>query len=373
MSMNFLDRSTINDATMRRTPDGYVVAEVPVARTGIQDYAGYEMGKPELPKVRVYRPPEEVFADSHLVSIAHKPVTNDHPKESVTAATWKRDAVGYMGESIRKDEANGLIIVPLMFADQAAITQLDSGKREVSMGYTCEIDWTPGVTDSGESYDAVQRNIRANHVALVTRGRAGYACRVGDNWVPIEDNKEPVLANKVITFDGLPVEVTDAAEAVINKLSTALNDEKEAKAQVERDLNDAKAELATEQGKVAALDAQVKDAAITPEKLAKLVADRATLIDTAKAIDPNGNFDTLSDAEIQAAAVKAKLGDRAPTDAAQIAGAFSVLASQVETKDGLRTVVEQGVKTADADTDKAVNDAYADYLNRLHNPLKTDA
>ena len=71
--MNFLDRASIADGTLRKTADGYIVAEVPVARTGIQDYAGYEMGKPDMKRVRVYRPADEVFADEHLIRLPISP------------------------------------------------------------------------------------------------------------------------------------------------------------------------------------------------------------------------------------------------------------------------------------------------------------
>ncbi|MBP2238095.1 hypothetical protein J2Z31_004622 [Sinorhizobium kostiense] len=52
--MRFIDASTI--AGTRRTADGYLVADVRTARTGIQLYAGHEVGKPQMQVVKVYRP-----------------------------------------------------------------------------------------------------------------------------------------------------------------------------------------------------------------------------------------------------------------------------------------------------------------------------
>ena len=374
VNMNFIDRAEISDGTLRKTSDGYVVAEVPVARTGVQDYAGREVGKPDMARVRVYRPAEEVFADAHLISIAHRPVTNDHPSEAVTPATWKRDSVGFMGGEIRKDEAAGLIHVPLLFADAAAISDLERGKREVSMGYTCDLDWTAGVTADGESFDAVQRNIRANHCALVNKGRAGYSCRVGDNWTPIDDTlKEPSVAVKTITHDGVPVEVTDAAEAIINKLITARD-------ALKSELTDAQAAEAkaveaieAKDGEITVLNKQLADAVVTPEKLAKLVADRSKLIADAKSVDPEAD-ENDSDADMKRKAVKKKVGDSADTmsDAA-IDGAFAVLVNSTPTTDAFRETVKDGVKTNDVD--KIVSDARTEMLNRLFNPLplKADA
>ena len=48
------------------------------------------------------------------------------------------------------------------------------------MGYTMDLDTTAGVTPSGEQYDAVQRKLRMNHLALVPRARGGSNLRMGD-------------------------------------------------------------------------------------------------------------------------------------------------------------------------------------------------
>lgn len=69
--MKFTDRVTI--AGTRRRDDGYLVADARVARTGIQVYAGWEVGKPEKDTVRVYRPEGEVFARDAMASFAHRP------------------------------------------------------------------------------------------------------------------------------------------------------------------------------------------------------------------------------------------------------------------------------------------------------------
>lgn len=282
MNMRFVDTATVSG--LRRTSDGYAVAEVPVARTGIQDYAGYEVGKPDMPVVRMYRPPEAVFADEYLRSIPHKAVTDDHPNEAVTAANWKRYSAGYTGETVRKDEASGRIFVPMLFADEAVIAKLESGKREVSCGYTCDVDWTPGVTPEGEAYDAIQRPSALNHIALVSRGRAGSSCRVGDNWMPVNDSKEPVVALKTITFDGLPVEVTDAAEAVIKKLETARDALKSELADAVKEVADAKAEhdrsLAAKDAELAEAKAKVADQAT----IDRLADEKAAVVTLAKQI-----------------------------------------------------------------------------------------
>ena len=348
MIMRFIDRAPVSG--IRRTDDGYAVAEVPVARTGIQDYAGYEVGRPDLTTVSVYRPPETVFADDYLASMAHKPVTDDHPANAVTADNWDGIAKGWTGETIRKDEARGLVFVPMLMADAGLISKLEKGKREVSVGYTCELVWGDGIAPDGARYQAMQTNARVNHVAVVDRGRAGHTCRVGDNWQPIDDNKEPVVATKTITFDGLPVETTDAGEAVIRKLEgvrDALNGELKAAVADTATLTADKAKM---EGEVAALKVALDEAKLTPDKLAKLVADRAALIDMAKKIAPDENFDNDDEMAIKKKAVAKKMGDKMPATDEAIAGAFDVLAltatdaAPAPTFDAFRATVASGVQ-----------------------------
>jgi hypothetical protein len=174
--MQFTDAAPI--AGVRLTRDGYAVAEVRAARTGIQQYAGREVGRPDLAVVNVYRPPESVFAADSMASYGFKPVTINHPAEGVTADSWKDLAVGVVGGDVVRD--GGFVKVPLALMDAAAIKAVQDGTREISMGYVCDLAFEDGVTPEGEPYQAVQRDIRINHLALVPSGRAGPQCRVGD-------------------------------------------------------------------------------------------------------------------------------------------------------------------------------------------------
>lgn len=185
MSIFVTDRATI--AGTHRTADGYLAASARIARVGIQTYSGREVDKPEMATVRIYRAPEEVFAPAAMASIAHKPITLDHPAENVDASRWKDTAVGWIGDTIQRD--GDFIRVPMMVADAAAISSIESGARQISAGYTCDLVWGAGTTPEGEAYDARQVGIRINHVAVVPAGRAGSACRIGDSspsgaWSP---------------------------------------------------------------------------------------------------------------------------------------------------------------------------------------------
>lgn len=319
MELALTDRATISG--VRKTRDGYLVAEARIARTGIQNYRAGELGlKDRAPGdiIRVYRPAEEVFAADAMASLAHRPLTLDHPPESVNAANWKRYAVGDTGGDVVRD--GDFVKVPLVLMDAAAIDAVERGKRELSVGYKCTLDFTAGINDAGESYDAVQRGITGNHLAICDIARGGPQLRIGDQ------EKKP-MTTKTITFDGLPVEVTDAAEIVINKQAGAITALETRANDAETKLGALTTEVATKDGKIAALEQQLADAN-DPAKLAAKVQARAALVGDAKKLAPAlAVGDAMSDAEIRRAVVSARLGGRAKdmSDAA-VEGAFAALA-----------------------------------------------
>jgi hypothetical protein len=274
----------------------------------------------------------------------------------------------------------------LVFMDKGIIQAIDGGKRELSNGYASEIEIADGETEDGQHYDAIQRNIRGNHVAVVEKGRAGPMCRIADealcDSIPVEllerllgdertysanpnDNKnEPArretdnsggsqVATKTITFDGLPLEVTDAAEMAITKLQNQLKDVNAAKDKAEGQVATLTTDKATLEAKVTTLEQQVKDAKLSPAQLRDAAKAFANTLDTAKKLAPNATInDSMDEAAIKRAVVSAKLGDAAKdwTDE-QVAVSFDTLAAQSKDSqvDPVRNALSGGVvNTADA-------------------------
>ena len=178
--MKFIDEAPVSNT--RRTSDGFLIATARCARVGVQIYTGDELGRSDMETVRVYRPPEEVFAQDSLQSFSHAPVTIDHPSEALTGDNWRTLAVGEVSTTAKQD--GEWIMLPLILKDAAAIKAVEEGKRALSAGYSCQLDWTPGTSPEGQEYDAIQRGIKINHLAVVDKARAGARARIGDdaNW-----------------------------------------------------------------------------------------------------------------------------------------------------------------------------------------------
>lgn len=368
--MKFVDAAPI--AGTRRTADGYLVAEVRTARTGIQDYAGFEVGKPDLPVVRVYRPADQVFAKDSLGSYAHRPVTNGHPDEAVTAENWRDHAVGQIGDEVARD--GEFVRVPLIVMDAAAIKEIEDGKRELSAGYVCDLAFEAGTTPDGQTYDAVQRNIKINHVAIVSAGRAGSQARIGDgaSWGACalstkDSNKEKSMSEKplkTVTVDGLSIEVTDQGAQVIAKLQQQLSDATAAK---DKAVADHATELAAKDAEIAKKDAEIdglKAKVLDGAALDAAVAARGDLLAKAKAIAPDVKTDGLSDAAIRKAVVVAKLGDAMKDKPdAYIDARFDILAEDAAGDERVRdalTNLKPVVGDAKAQADKALSDSVTD-------------
>ena len=158
---------------MDKTPEGYLICrDVPIARTGSQEYLAQELqldGDPERP-VTVNRYPEDVFAPAALASFEGKDVTAGHPPENVGPENFASYSKGHVQNVRRSGE---YIVADLILKDAGLVSDVWNGvTREVSCGYLCE--YVP----DGSSYK--QQNIRGNHVAVVPRGRAGHEVAIKD-------------------------------------------------------------------------------------------------------------------------------------------------------------------------------------------------
>lgn len=326
--IRFIDKSAIGGT--KKTQEGYLVATSRVARVGVQEYLAREIGDVALAAgfssddvVKVYRAPEQVFHADTLTSITRVPVTVDHPAELVDADNYAKYSVGDVGDAFARD--GEWIVVNPMIKDAAAVNKAETSHKEISMGYTAEI--VKARDGVGADFEMV--NIRMNHLALVPKGRAGSAARIGDaaNWgaspVTVEDKRMTVELKTVILGDkAVQVEAKDA-----DTVAAILNDHK------------------------TAIDA--KDAAIGELK-AKLAEAEAKVLDDAAI---QAIVDAKAKAKEMLEAVKAKFGDEAVKDAseAEIAGMFKVIGK----------VVDNSVRDAISQKKSNSGDVWGDVIAKL--------
>ncbi|EHK65291.1 DUF2213 domain-containing protein [Achromobacter arsenitoxydans] len=196
-----------------RTDEGYLVDTPVLTRTGVFEYRDGG-GRTR----REYRPPDEVFNADSMASLRGKPVTDGHPGK-VTAKNVRQHIVGTALSGGRQDGDD--MVGDIHIFDTAPV---DAGNKELSLGYELELDETPGVSPNGERYDAVQRNIRYNHLAVVKRGRAGNArlnLDAADAVTKTEEENDMSMV-KIRLDSGLSYDAAPEVEQELNRLRTEL-------------------------------------------------------------------------------------------------------------------------------------------------------
>ena len=149
------------------TSEGFLIDHPIVTTVGIFEYMN-----PDGSIRRELRLPEEVFAPESLASYKGKPIIVTHRAGRVTTDNVEKETIGTILSEASKDGENVRAEIVIHNTDA-----LKTGLRELSLGYDLDLDETPGEWN-GQPYDAIQRNIRVNHLALVSAARAGEQARL---------------------------------------------------------------------------------------------------------------------------------------------------------------------------------------------------
>jgi uncharacterized protein len=326
--IRIVDTVAVGDT--RVTREGYLLADARIARTGIQTYTGREVGRPEMARVRVHRPADAVFADSAVASFAHVPVTLGHPPRNVDSRTWRTYARGETAGEVMRD--GEFLRIPMMVRDADTIAAIDAGERELSAGYLADLDWTAGVTDAGEAYDAVMTRIVGNHVAVVPRGRAGSQCRIGDSWTDTEEMPHMADRTRAVVVDGVSYDFADQAAQIIERMQGRLT-------AAETEAGTLRARIEAKDGEIAALTARIP----TADQMDALASERQAVIGRALAfLGDSYTGAGVSTAGIKRAAVLKRLGEgHADKGDAFFDAAFEglVAAHDAAPRDGMRRAV----------------------------------
>lgn len=171
------DRASLGRPKM--TSQGFLKASGHFARAGIYEYRNddgtirYEL-----------RPREEVHDPEALASYDAAPVTIGHPADGeVTADNVRKYEVGHVAGEGRAD--GDAVAGEVVVKHNDAIKLVKGGLQELSPGYRITLDETSGSDrrygypgNEAGRWDAVQRKIRVNHLAIVPRARGGSSIRL---------------------------------------------------------------------------------------------------------------------------------------------------------------------------------------------------
>ena len=146
--------------------------------------------------------PEELHRADSLGTLGRAAVTLEHPDEMVTPDTVGDVGVGDVDGEVVVEEEGGFVTVKLAVRRRDAIDAVMAGKQELSLGYLVSVEKTSGTHEVFGRFDAIQRDRRYNHLAIVDRARAGPSVR--------------------LRTDGAAVHVPDPPGGQVNPLLIAL-------------------------------------------------------------------------------------------------------------------------------------------------------
>ncbi len=328
--------------TFKRTPQGFLRVNARLTKSGVFNYEN----------TREYRPDEEVFRVDSLESLKGAPVTDLHPSESggeafLNAANAKAHMVG-VTESIERD--GPYLKGSLIIFHEDTIKAIESGERkEISLGYTCQIDPTPGMY-KGQAYDAVQKNIEINHVALGPKGwgRAGADCAIRHDSKLIQP-QGPTM-NETVRLDG--VDVSLSPENITNLFAEKQKREQELVGRLDA--------MSLELEKERAAKAQLED----PKALEAKIQARLKLVEQCRSIlGQDIRMDSKTNEELKLEAIKHFYPelDVASQDQAYLDGMFEAICLIKTTRNDSLTSTRQAIHT---DSQSKSNHAYEKWIEQ---------
>lgn len=349
--------------------------------------------------IRELRHPDEVFKPESMKSLKNVPVTNTHPDTGKVTAENSADwTIGFTGDVARSDN---FVETDIVIHDKRGIEAVQKGTQELSCGYDCELDMTPGVWE-GEHYDAIQRNIEYNHLAIVNQGRAGPKARLkldslhvrldsGDAVEvtdgDIEDIKKKEIKEKNMKKIKLGEKTYEVADEAASDLETLFKEQGEASVKSKQDNEDAvkKAKdledaLKASQTKVDTLQAEVdlkKDVKHTDASdVQKLVRQRLNLERVATvALGSEAKLDEMDEKAIKVAVIKSvrKDFDETGKSEAYLDAAFDLATEEAKKANregaGSRFTNTTNDNQDGSDSEKARKTAQDDAKNAWKKPL----
>lgn len=158
----------------------WIIKKNPISKEGVFPYLGHTISADCEPNkvYKVYRSGETLKASVPTWDNPPKPFIEDHEMlgEGFTAVD-DRPVQGVISNPVYED---GVLYADIAVYSESLKDAIESGKKELSLGYFCKYRKEEGVFD-GEEYDYVQEDMVGNHIALVEAGRCGSDVKVFDS------------------------------------------------------------------------------------------------------------------------------------------------------------------------------------------------
>lgn len=363
---------------VKKTDEGYILASAPIAKVGVYTY---HLGNGQTRKELVDS--ETLSSIEANDSLKLKPVTNNHPQErTVNSGNSKRRTVGSVGETIENQD--GFLMANFSITDSETVKDINNGRKQLSPGYKVDLVMDSG-TFNGEHYDAIQRNRRYNHLAIVDNARGGDQLRLNIDHADGEDaivedifdnnNNEESRSMATYRIDGLEYEAAPEVVNHISKLTTKIDT-------LDSDIKTVKDNLSKAEAKCDTAEEQIKELEKkdSKEEIANAVKARITLEKNATKVLNEDNFDGITDEDLMKKVVlkkypdaKEKLDSKGEVYvAARYDTVIESIGDDAFSKQNEKRVNKDNTDTKDDDRTDA-EDARRKYIEDLENGYKQEA
>jgi len=272
---------------------GYLEVSGVIARTGVQEYYGMELGDEiikefnldPMKKYGVYRPAEEVLKQESLDTYINKSISDDHPKNFLTVGNEKELGKGSVS-SIETFNKDGIDYIKgrMTIKDERTINKALSGKVQLSPGYQQQLVQEDGEFQ-GRKYMFKQTDIKINHIALVDKGRCEGECKLTADELAIINTENKTKGNVMakVTVDGVEHEITDCVAKHIGSLNSKIKslDEDMIKKEEEKKKAEDEAEKLKGEKEKMKEDMEEEKKKTSDSTLDALVSAKVALLDTA--------------------------------------------------------------------------------------------
>lgn len=175
-----IESFAMDDSARMKDINGFIeIKRNPISRSGLFEYDGSQIPGGEPGKVYVvYRSPEELGKPETVSSFRLVPFVDDHPNvllgpsDKGLMPAERKGVQGVTGEEVEFDTSDGVLYSNIKLFTDSIKGAIDNDKIELSIGFRCKYVITDGIIN-GQRYNALQYDIRGNHLALVDEGRAG--------------------------------------------------------------------------------------------------------------------------------------------------------------------------------------------------------